>query len=71
MFYVPMCFMLVATLCSLCLTLKAKFGLIGAGGAMWGDYFQLVFAAAMVVLAVILAVEGVQTILKQQKSVKA
>ena len=66
-----MCFMLVATLCSLCLTVKTKLGLIGAGGAMWGDWFQLVFAAAMVVLAVILAIEGVQTILKQQKGVKA
>ena len=71
MFYFPMCFMLIATLTSLCLTIKTKFGLIGAGGAMWGDYFQLVFAIAMVVLAVILAVEGAQTIMKQGKSVKA
>ena len=71
MFYFPMCFMLIATLCSLCLTVKAKFGLIGAGGAMWGDYCQLVFAVAMVILAVILAVEGVQTIMKQGKGVKA
>ena len=71
MFYFPMTFMLIATLCSLCMTVKTKVGLIGGGGAMWGDYFQLVFAAAMVVLAVILAIEGVQTMMKQGKGVKA
>ena len=42
-----------------------KISLIGAGGAAWGDYFQLVFAAAMFVLAIILIVEGVQTFKKQ------
>ena len=65
MFLFPMCFMLVATICSLLLTIKTKFGMIGGGTAMWGDWFQLCFAVAMVVLAVILAVEGIQTLRKQ------
>ena len=62
MFLFPMAFMLVATITSLCLTIKTKCGLIGGGTAMWGDWFQLVFAVSMVVLAVILAIEGVQTL---------
>ena len=70
MFLFPMAFMLTATICSLLLTIRTKFGLIGGGGAMWGDWFQLCFAIAMVILAVILAVEGVQT-LRRQKSVAA
>ena len=70
MFLFPMAFMLVATLCSLVLTVRTKLGMIGGGTAMWGDWFQLIFAAAMVVLAVILAVEGVNT-LRKQSAVKA
>ncbi len=65
MFFVPMIFMLAATLCSLVLTVKTKIGMISAGGAAWGDYFQCIFAAAMAVLAVILVVEGVTTFKKQ------
>ena len=59
MFLFPMAFMLVATLTSLILTIKKKFAVIGGGEAAWGDYFQLIFAIAMVVLAVILVIEGV------------
>ena len=65
MFFFPMCFMLCATLTSLVLTIFKKFGAIGAGEAEWGDYFQLVFAVSMAVLAVILVIEGVQTFKKQ------
>jgi carbon starvation protein len=61
MFYVPMVFMLVATLTSLVLTVKAKIVTIGGGAAVWGDWFQLIFAAAMVILAVILVIEGMGT----------
>lgn len=67
MFYIPMCFMLIATLTSLVMTVYNKIVLIGAGGAAWGDWFQLIFAAAMVVLAVILAIEGIQTLSRQSK----
>lgn len=67
MFYVPMAFMLIATLTSLCITVVKKIGMIGGGTAAWGDWFQLLFAAAMVVLAVILVIEGVQTFKKISK----
>ncbi|MBR5360869.1 MAG: carbon starvation protein A [Lachnospiraceae bacterium] len=67
MFYVPMVFMLCATLTSLVQTIIKKFGLIGGGEAVWGDWFQLVFALAMAVLAVILVIEGIQTFQKQAK----
>ena len=65
MFYFPMAFMLCATLTSLVLTIKTKIGLIGGGEAAWGDWFQLVFAAAMVILAVILVIEGIGVLGKQ------
>ena len=68
MFYIPMVFMLVATICSLCLTVKTKVGMIGAPEMAWGDWFQMIFAAAMVVLAIILVVEGIQTFSKQKKN---
>ncbi|MBQ9377757.1 MAG: carbon starvation protein A, partial [Schwartzia sp.] len=61
MFFFPMIFMLGATLTSLVLTIVNKCNLIGAGKAFWGDWFQLVFAAAMAVLAVVLVVEGFRT----------
>lgn len=67
MFYIPMVFMLAATLCSLIITVKNKIVMIGAGQAAWGDWFQLVFAAAMAILALFLVAEGVQTFKKQKK----
>ena len=70
MFYIPMAFMLCATLTSLVMTIFKKLGTIGAGEAVWGDWFQLIFAVAMTVLAIILVVGGVQT-LKAQKEGKA
>lgn len=70
MFYIPMVFMLAATLCSLIITVKNKIVLIGAGQAAWGDWFQLVFAAAMAILALFLVAEGIQTF-KNQKKVRA
>ena len=65
MFYFPMVFMLCATLTSLCLTIKAKFGMIGGGTAAWGDWFQLIFALAMVILAIILVIEAIGTFQRQ------
>ena len=67
MFFIPMVFMLCATLTSLVQTIIKKLGLIGGSEAVWGDWFQLVFALAMAVLAVILVIEGVQTFRKQAK----
>ena len=67
MFFFPMLFMLAATLPSLVQTIMKKIALIGSGGGFWGDWFQLVFAAAMAVLAVILVIEGFQTFAAQKK----
>ena len=67
MFFIPMIFMLAATLTSLVMTVVKKIGLIGAGEALWGDWFQLVFAAAMIILACVLVVEGIQTFLKAKE----
>lgn len=71
MFFIPMAFMLAATLTSLVLTIIKKIGAMAAGaeGAFfWGNWFQLIFALAMAVLAVILVIEGVQTFAKQGKN---
>ena len=67
MFYIPMAFMLIATITSLCMTVMTKVGMIGSGAAAWGDWFQLIFAGAMVVLAIILVIEGIQTFTKASK----
>ena len=71
MFYVPMVFMLAATLSSIFITVKKKLVMIGAGEALWGDWFQLLFAAAMAILAIFLVVEGIQTFKKQKALKKA
>ena len=70
MFFIPMIFMLAATLTSLALTIIKKIGAMAAhadGAFFWGNWFQLIFALAMAVLAVILVIEGVQTFAKQAK----
>ena len=67
MFFIPMAFMLVATITSLVLTVTKKIALVAAGGAAWGDWFQMLFAAAMVILAVILVVESIGVFKKQMK----
>ena len=71
MFYVPMVFMLAATLSSLLITVRKKLVMICDGEALWGDWFQLLFAAAMAILAIFLVVEGIQTFKKQKALKKA
>ncbi|MCD7885015.1 MAG: carbon starvation protein A [Lachnospiraceae bacterium] len=67
MFFVPMVFMLAATLTYLITTVISRVGTIAAGGAAWGVWFQLIFAAAMAILAIILVIEGIQTFAAQAK----
>ena len=67
MFFVPMIFMLAATLTSLVMTIIGKVKLIVAAGAAWGDWFQMIWSIGLVVLAVILVIEGVQVMAKQKK----
>lgn len=72
MFFIPMIFMLAATLTQLVITVIKQTGVIAAGkfsasDPAWGHWFQLLFAAAMTMLAVILVIEGVKTFVKLAK----
>ncbi|MBP5158963.1 MAG: carbon starvation protein A [Lachnospiraceae bacterium] len=73
MFFIPMCFMLIMTLTALVITVVKKLPVIAGGAADYGDFFQLIFSLAMIVLAVFLAVEGIKTLSAQirQKKEKA
>ena len=62
MFFIPMCFMLVVTICSLIQTIIAKF----KAGGTWG-YIQGAIAVVLVVLAVDLAITAFKTLSKQAK----
>lgn len=68
MFYIPMAFMLIVTITSLCFTLQSNAASIMAGGegAVW-CVVRAVIAALLIVLAVILAVDGVKTLISQRR----
>ena len=70
MFLLPMGFMIVVTICSLALTVKNQVGMIMAGGADWGPWAQTILGILLIFLAIILVIEGVQT-LSRQKAAKA
>ena len=70
MFLFPMGFMMIVTIASLCLTIKNQIGAIVAGGADWGAYAQAIIAVLLVVLAIILCIEGVQTLMGGKKKEK-
>ena len=67
MFYIPMLFMLVVTLTSLVQTAMAKWTAITTSGATTAPVVQLVLAVILFVLAIILAIEGCQTIFGGKK----
>jgi len=75
MFIIPTIFMLAATLTQLVRTILAKVTAmahaatpeLAAKAFHWGNWFQLVFASAMAILAVVLVVEGARTFSKQCK----
>lgn len=69
MFLFPMAFMLVVTITSLCFTLKTNFTGISAGGegVAW-CIVRAVISALLIILAVILAVDGVKTMRAQKKA---
>ena len=85
MFYLPMAFMLCATLTSLCQKVIAQCKDIAGGvsvgkaiadgtsvgRAVFGVWFQLIFAVAMIVLAVILVIEAANAFKKQAEGRKA
>ncbi|MDY3919886.1 MAG: carbon starvation protein A [Candidatus Limivivens sp.] len=68
MFLFPMAFMLVVTIVSLCQTIltNVKNATAGAGEVVW-CWTRAGIGALLVILAVVLAVEGVQTIAKGAK----
>ncbi len=67
MFFFPMIFMLVATITSLVTTIIKKITLIASAGAVWGDWFQMIWSIGLVVLAVILVIQGVQVLGKKNE----
>ena len=67
MCWIPMFFMLAVTIASLFINTKTQIGLITAGGADWGPYVQAIVGILLVVLALVLAFEGVQTIFFDKK----
>ena len=68
MFFIPMFFMLIVTICSLLLTIKTNLGAIGAEGAGSWPIVRLVLAVLLIVLSLILAVKAVKTISGQSKN---
>jgi len=68
MFLIPMAFMIVVTICSLCVTVKNQIGMITAGGADWGPYAQTILGVLLIVLAVILVIEGIQILTGKKKA---
>ncbi|MBQ4076867.1 MAG: carbon starvation protein A [Mailhella sp.] len=66
MFIFPMFFMLAATITSLVITIIGKIGMVTAGTALWGDWFQMIWSIALVILAGVLVVEGAPVIFKKK-----
>jgi len=63
----PMAFMLVVTISSLIINTKKQFGIIAEGGADWGPWVQAIVGILLVVLAVVLAIEGVKELANDKK----
>ena len=70
MCWAPMFFMLAVTIASLYINTKTQIGLIQAGGADWGPYVQAILGVLLIVLAIVLTIEGVQTIFFKKKAAK-
>jgi len=70
MFIIPMVFMLIATITSLCITFYQRVTAIAGGAANSTNILQTVFSALLVILSVALIVEGIQTFVKQAKGQK-
>ena len=71
MCWIPMFFMLAVTIFSLGINTKTQFAAIAAGGADWGPWVQAILGILLIILAIVLAVEGVVTIFfKKKKAAK-
>ncbi len=68
MFYIPMVFMLIVTLSSLCITIYNKFTALIGGAVNIGNILQFIIAILLVVLAIVLAVQGAKVIFGKKKA---
>ncbi len=72
MFFIPMAFMLVVTITSLIFTLKFNImNIIAVGEGVGWSIIRTVIALLLVVLAVILAIDGIKTLTAQAKKKNA
>lgn len=67
MFFIPMAFMLVVTLTSLCQTIMTNLGNITAGADPVWSAIRLVISILLVVLAIVIAIDSVKALVKQSK----
>ncbi|MGN1376984.1 MAG: carbon starvation protein A [Dorea sp.] len=68
MFYIPMAFMLIVTITSLCFTIKSNvLGVMAGGDGTTWCLVRAVIAVLLVVLAIVLAVDGIKTMMNQKK----
>lgn len=67
MFLLPMAFMLLVTVSSLSINTVTQVENILTGSADWGAYVQAIVGALLIILAIVLAVEGVITIVKSRR----
>ncbi len=68
---IPMLFMLCVTISSLIINTVKQFDVIRSGEADWGPWVQAIVGILLVVLAVVLAIEGITTIVNHSKAKKA
>ena len=72
MFFIPMAFMLIVTITSLVFTLKSNIaGLMAGGEGIGWNVVRIIISAILVVLAVILAIDGIKTLMAQAKQKEA
>ncbi len=71
MVVIPMAFMLCVTIASLIINTKDQFAVIAGGEADWGPWVQAIVGILLIVLAIILAIEGVQHLMKPKAKAEA
>ncbi|MBQ9333686.1 MAG: carbon starvation protein A [Lachnospiraceae bacterium] len=71
MVVIPMVFMLCVTIASLIINTKDQFAVIAGGEADWGPWVQAIVGILLIVLAIILAIEGVQHLMKPRAKAEA
>lgn len=69
MFLLPMAFMLIVTITSLCFTIVSNISAIASGSSdlIW-CWIRTVIAIFLVILSIVLAIDGVKTMVKQLKA---